>query len=318
MIGTSVGIDSNLDEEMRIFSYIPSLPGLAAEHHCILFVSGVPVYALGTYGSTGYFEGAFNNDHVTVAVAFYEVSYSWAHSSDPPLVSAPVIPRSGFASWTYSNNFTELHGSFFGSASSDLLGSSGDWSASGGISQKATSSALSHRCLLAKPDSAAFRDLLLPSHPNSSLRSSLPGPASGDFRGAAGAVTFCPDGARGVRGNYSYTYVTADPARSIPKGAREAGALAPGAIPFAAAGGYGVAGAWLASSGPRAGRPVTGLYMARPAAGLLGYTCDSAAGGGGGGGGGAWPSGCRFDRYGEAAAAICPPAADYSYCPGGD
>jgi hypothetical protein len=311
IFGESAATGSSSTEEMSIFTYGLAVNGLASENHCILFIGGRPVYVFGTYGNIGYFEGAFKNGSLMATVSFYEVSFYWSHSSDPSVVSNTTTPKSGFASWTYSSNFTELRGSFFGSASSELLGSSGVWSASGGIPRDATPSALRRRCLLAKPDAANYRDLLPPVSPDTPPRSRIPDPAAGAFTGAAGALKLCPDGARGVRGNYSYVYTTDEPARGLLKGAAEAGYLAPGAVAFPSAGvgGYGVAGAWLATAGSRAGRPGTGLHVARPGAGLLGYTCDA--------GGGGWPSGCRFDWYEQAAAAVCPPPASYPQCQAG-
>ena len=316
LFALSTATEPSDSEEIRFFSYTPSPSTLEQEHHCVLFIDGTPIYVVGTYGMFGYFEGAFRNSSTTATTVFYEVSFEWAHSGVEIPASTTLTPKSGFATLTYQDNFTLIEGMFGGSATSDLKGSFGTWTASAGHPKQATDENLRRHCLLAKPINSSYRALLggppfspFPTPPDGALQGLLPGPGSGNFSGPAGAVAYCPDGPRSTAANYTYIYPEDDPRRNVSKGNSERGTLAAGAVTFSGAGCRGIAGAWLATAGPRAGRPGTGLYVARLGAGLLGYTCDAASVG--------WPSACLFVQYGDQGDGACPPPAPYPRCAGG-
>jgi hypothetical protein len=314
---SSTAVPSNDTEQLRIYTYSNSSAKSFSEHHCIVFNDNRPIYVVGTYGMFGYFEGAFKTNSSTALVAFYEISPYWSHGTPPSSPAFPSKdtpqPRSGFASLAYAENFTSVQGLFGGSSPSDLLGSFASWSATNGREGDPADRTLRRNCLLAKPANITYRALLAAPRPTPSPRSTTaPAAPAIAFRGASGEVRLCPDGPRGVTGNYTYVYQADMPARNATKRAREAGALTPGAIAFTGAlpGAAGVAGAWRTHSGPRAGRASTGLFVARPGAGLLGYTCDYSAAAG-------WPEACLYDEYPTAAPPACGPNPPYPRCAGG-
>ena len=272
------------------------------EYHCILFDDDEPIYSIGTYGMSAYFEG-----RVRRGLGDLESSRSNIAWFETSLAQGAV---SGGAVLRYAPNYTSVDGNIGRTGRSDLQGSFGTWTAVDGYEVAATADDIQRRCLLVKASGGTYEQALgiigrsSPSTPV--LRDNLPPLTSSLFRtpgGAFGAsIRFCPAGDAALAGTYSYSYASPDGPSNIAAGDTEYGTLGQDALPFAGAAGRGVIGTWASSSGPGAG---TFLYIlhqpdARSPARLTGLYCRTDASGG--------SPRCLEDRLAYVEAAGCCPA----------
>jgi hypothetical protein len=278
--GTGVRLYTfRISDERRVSQFAP----FDREYHCVIFDGDAPVYTLGTYGSSAYFEGPADRDGTgRTLVAWYESSLTSGVST-------------GGAELRYAPDYTSVEGAVGGTGSSGPYGGLGSWAAVDGYQVVATDDDVQRHCLLTRAAGATYERSLgieagaMPDAP--SLRANLPPLAESLFRtpGAAfgTALRFCPAGDASLAGAYSHAYGWADPEENLTIGDTEYGVLGADAdaFPFASAAGLGVVGTWAASPGLGQQGRGTFLYILRAAppgaARLVGGFCRSDAAGGG-------------------------------------
>ena len=228
------------------------------EYHCVLFDGKSPLYTVGTYGGSGYFEGKAYAD----AEGSSQAVIAWFDSTQ-------VGTTSGGAALRYAVDFTRIDGNRQGGGQSGELDSFGVWAAIDGYEVAPTADDIQRHCLLVSSNGQSFAEILgfysprvLPAV---AARDRLPALSPALFQGEdnpfGSSIRLCSAGSAGIAGAYTYAYQLGDHTVNLTADDTEYGILGADTLPFSGSAGRGIVGSWAAVPDLGAG---TFLYMLQP------------------------------------------------------